>query len=525
MRISRRRHASPAIKALAEKWLSIWADGPLASKRDAHFEPLGELGSFQVRRSRNPYAWSLNHPQVGEVRIWNPEKWPSANRDKTGHVMIDFRSVFLLREGMRGVRRVIAQVVDLVYGAQLAPEDRGFDFDRVRRADLARDVQMPHGWEFHWAELSRFVSRSHYAEQWPQLVDLDDERRHAAELDALFRGPCPACGHVGADPFTWREPAAGVPPARWAHRTCVHPDTWGAPEDNKAPHTSHHTQTASGSGFAAPSGEAPSPDLWRVIGAGTIKTAYWSKFSAPLHARVYDKLGSLNVQNKGYMRRVWAANGWDGTSPVWRTEFCLTGQFLRGIVDPLSGEVVDARELDTFEALTGSLWAYLTTRWLRHTQPAGDRTHVGRWKASAWWTSIQAPWEGGFSYPARRLRVLDLPDSHALIQQALGCLATAGAVFSLDDGSAGAMERVASFVVQWCGSDEALDKQAEVREARGIDGREADRLVGPAFLVDRPPAWLYDGTPDGEPPPDFDPDDPSLAQLDRASMIDLWGGS
>jgi hypothetical protein len=117
---------------------------------------------------------------------------------------------------------------------------------------------------------------------------------------------------------------------------------------------------------------------------------YFGRYQSPLFARRYDKLNALAVHGKEFMRDVWLQNGWDGESPVWRTEFRLSGDFLRAI--EIDGAVLDLRDFGMCLLAIPRLWQYLTHEWLvHHTGNPCNVTHdaVRKRPPSDLWKIIQ----------------------------------------------------------------------------------------------------------------------------------------
>jgi hypothetical protein len=114
------------------------------------------------------------------------------------------------------------------------------------------------------------------------------------------------------------------------------------------------------------------------------------------------------------MRDVWTTNGWDGESPVWRTEFSLTGEFLKTL--EIKGAAHDLRDVGMTLAAIPHLCAYLTKDWLRQCNPSQDKTKT-RWETSDRWTAIQNAWSPALAVKRAKLEPkLDLKQAWAQLK-------------------------------------------------------------------------------------------------------------
>lgn len=134
-----------------------------------------------------------------------------------------------------------------------------------------------------------------------------------------------------------------------------------------------------------------------------VVTRQFSGFSfgvgSPFSARLYDKTLQMICKNhpRPDLERLWSAAGWSGNETVWRLEFQLRREALRGFC------VVSYSDL--VESLFG-LWQYSTFDWLRHTiRSPADKTQ-SRWPTSPFWKTLQeAHWENATRQKLARVDV------------------------------------------------------------------------------------------------------------------------
>lgn len=167
-----------------------------------------------------------------------------------------------------------------------------------------------------------------------------------------------------------------------------------------------------------------------------------------LAARLYDKRREIGVSCKHWMRTVW--RGWApaevGTAPsfevssgavspyledgeVWRLEFQIRREGLLSLEEleaPEPGADWSGATLGSWAHFVGrldSLWAYLTSRWLRH----GTRTKDDRQATSIVWKQIQRAWSSSEAAPVALHRPAVEAARVVVVPQLAGLLATAAA--------------------------------------------------------------------------------------------------
>ena len=134
-----------------------------------------------------------------------------------------------------------------------------------------------------------------------------------------------------------------------------------------------------------------------------------------LAARLYDKSREIKEKSKKYFfYDLWASEGWDAESQVWRLEF----QFRRPVLTELSiksmGDLMDG---------LGSLWVYACGSWLQLCEPTNDKTR-SRWPLHPLWSFLMAADWGGVVRSLWRVRTDRAPDDHYLFVHGLAGLSS-----------------------------------------------------------------------------------------------------
>ncbi len=404
------RHAAPSVRLWRD--VSVWRELIANSEPGdpAQYVQLPGLGTFRIKMGgRAPYEFVLMNPQIADIRIWNPNRWSSKAASQTGQFYVSFRSTFLQHRGIEAARTYLQLVTDLFCIPGDVHPDSGPEFDRISRIDPAADTQEER--EMLWADLDRFVCRARKLDTWAHLTPANVEELLKVQLTAGSYLP--------------QEALEGDGPL---------------PQCAKAASKVLRDYVAAVVGDLETYGEA---DLSRIVSHGRKpQTIYFGRFGSQLYARRYNKLGSLVVQNKLHMLDVFRDGGWDEESPVLRTEFSISGDFLKDYRHP---GVEDCRDLATLETWLPTLWEYLVTDWLRMTDPSGTDSNHRRWDTAASWALLEAAFGPTDCVGARdHARHVPREDKH-LILQVHGCTVStvalrAAALGSVDE----AMDSVAS---------------------------------------------------------------------------------
>ena len=371
-------------------------------------EYYGLTGFWSLKQGgHRPYEFVLIHPEICDIRIWNPDKWDKLASRQTGQVYLSFRSKFLQYYGILGVEEIIRRICRFVFALpEHVVDEELFDellYIRVSRGDLAADVS--HG-GFHWGDIHNFVSRCKYRE-----ADISGENLTEKALKLLDS----------------KQSVSDAPPQR-VTRGVVPTSEGGVYLSNADLDVIREALE----GTREIGGE-----LFRVCHNRLPQTLYFGRFSSPLYARIYNKLDSLKAQNKEYMREIWEKNGWDGESGVWRIEFSLSGDFLKNAIDITieneeTGEILtDLRDWNKFVAAIPQLWRYCTTKWLRYCERSPGDSNVWRGRVAQWWEEVANAFDGELTIFRKKLQ--GAYDDSQLVAQVKGVALTIAARRSLTD--------------------------------------------------------------------------------------------
>ncbi|WP_156899660.1 hypothetical protein [Marinobacterium litorale] len=166
--------------------------------------------------------------------------------------------------------------------------------------------------------------------------------------------------------------------------------------------------------------EALPRDHWITRAVGYARYYDRSRFSGlvfgqggPISCRLYDKTLEIQKSQKTYLYELWKAQGWDGSSPVWRLEFQLKSQVLREVL---------IKSVPTLIERLNALWGYCTTAWLKLCEPDGG-ANQSRWPLAPLWDDLsRAQFNEVPAIQLRRIRKDMSPSDQSLFVNGLGAL-------------------------------------------------------------------------------------------------------
>lgn len=452
LRVGSTRPPSRYLTSQVSLWRQYQAEYDFDNPQD-YFVEFPNLGTFRLLpRGKKTYEFVFINPEIGDIRLWNPDKW--ATSLQTGQFYLDFRSKYLQHQNLQldTTRGFVTTLQKLFYSGK--PEISASNFKRVSRGDLAADVELDSGLD--WSDLNKFVCKARKQRIYPFLAPenfgLADVEKLFSAWDALVspeQDNKGVCASNLADDFAL--PSKLVPLVRQLLN------------DYFSPKNAQLT-------IISASRNAP-------------QTLYFGQFASALYCRIYDKKLSLAVQNKEYMREIWADAGWLGELPVWRVEFSLSGDFLKDS-SVFGDDFVDTdlRDFSKFCSKLPDIWRYLTHEWLRHSDPSGDRTHTSQWRTSAFWKTVQAAFELPDTQYLRRKH--PNPVTSQLQAQAEGCLLSWAALAGFGKDAYDGVSDVVNGFNEWLTSFDFEAKLLDRARRLGVDSF-TDTVLSAQFRADR----------------------------------------
>jgi hypothetical protein len=372
---------------------SIWLSSQLESWREykknfdyanptEFFIDLPNLGRFRLLHSGHaPYEFVLCNPEIADIRLYNPDKFLCKSAIETGQVYLDFRSKYL--QCQSDDYFLVDQFCENVF--KLFFQSISSDWIKVSRVDLACDVS---GFDFDWQDLQQFCTRAR------KIDGFTNEQPHLEELASILRNPQTCDKGVCNDTLDKSQS-----------------------EEKSTQSTIQLSIQQLSTLLGLVDSAIATPSLERVISGKKLQTAYIGRFGSKLYARIYIKSNEIKISGKDYLQAFWKEKGWQEDEAVVRTEFSLSGDFLKEFWITED----NSQSWHNFKNNLKQIWTYLTSNWLRHT--TGQSTLNSRSSNSEFWEVVVS----AFDTDSNFLRLpVPAPPSESLaaqiLAQAKGCL-------------------------------------------------------------------------------------------------------
>lgn len=389
-------------------------------KTEPYFVDFLGLGRFQLlHRGHSPYEFTFVNEEIGQIYLVNPDKFSTKFAINTGQIYINFRSKYLQcqSDDYSLVDRFVSSCFDNFF------QQLRNTWVKVSRADLACDVS---GIKFNWQDLSLLCSRSRKLDGLSSFCTLSDLKEVRDVLSKLK----PQIDNKGASNDT-------------------------SPKFQTEAVTLNSKQISILQELVVQAIDSPS--LSRAIFGKDLQTAYIGRFGSKIYARIYLKSEEIKINGKEWLTKIWENFGWQQGDQVWRTEFSLSGDFLKeflisdlnqdDFISLATSSFYDGQD-KSFKQITTEayascgtnlhhwqdfknnfyrLWTYCTRDWLRHT--TGENSLNSRSPNSEYWDCVQSAFDKDLNFC--RLP-LPAPPSESLaaqlLAQAKGCLKTFSAL-------------------------------------------------------------------------------------------------
>ena len=254
---------------------------------------------------KKPYKYQLHNSEVGFIRIWNTDKWNTADTGKQ-HILFTFYPKFLHSFTLTDLNVEIMRIISLFF-----LDSKGVII-QVSRADLHTDISSPKMLEYN--DIANSISRCKFRDYW---YANDNEVFSKEDLETLT----PLTNNKGGQKLINSDLADKL-------------------------YNLLHNQISYGSD--------------RIVAKRDIETAYWgNKSTGSIWGKVYNKSTQVKVKNNDDIPKLWSNNGWNGKDVVIRVEFSMRRDFLKSMDN---GKYIT---LEAFLSNVDIIWKYLTEKWLR----------------------------------------------------------------------------------------------------------------------------------------------------------------
>lgn len=411
-------HSLPSvyINSNLKEWREYKENFDYSKNDEPFYVDFPSIGRFKLLHiGHPPYEFVFENEEIGQIYLLNPDKFSTKFSKNTGQIFINYRSKFL--QCQTDDYGLVDEINQNLYSLTFA--DMLSTYCKVSRVDLAVDCGAV---SFGWQDLSKLCTRSRKKDGLSSFCTLKDLESVRTILFKLR----PQIGNKGGCNDS-KKKSTELPLLTSQQIDILLELTRQAIDD---------------------------PSMSRAIFGQDLETAYIGRFASKIYARIYRKSNEIKVSGKDYLEAYWKEKGWQEGDSVWRTEFSLSGDFLKEfLVSDLnnddfiaiatnsyySGEDKTFKEI-TFQAYTDCgtslhdwhnfknnihrLWTYCTQDWLRHT--TAENSLNSRSPNSEYWDCVTTAF-----VKDRNFCRLPLPApptvslAQQLIAQASGCLKTA----------------------------------------------------------------------------------------------------
>lgn len=188
----------------------------------------------------------------------------------------------------------------------------------------------------------------------------------------------------------------------------------------------------------------------------------WRIGKGDVMGRIYDKTREIQKSGKEYLYDLWANQGWDRQTKVWRIEFQFRREFLHEAL---------IIQMEHYRENHENLWKYATQEWLNLTQVNPDDNNASRWPIHPAWQEVILACACETTKPLKRVRKERLPLDKTLFINGLGAISSFMAREGITDLSEAFGEFIAhadKYHTEYRGSDisEYLQDKAEEKGRR-----------------------------------------------------------
>ena len=345
------------------------------------FVDLPNLGRFRLLPcGHTPYEFVLTNDEIGDIRLYNPEKFISKSAIETGQLYIDFRSKYL--QCQTDDYGLVSQFLENCYKIFFQTKTETA-WIKVSRVDLAADFK---DFDFTWQDLNLLCTRARKKDGLNTFASISDLEAVRDVLSKHLPQMCDKGGDKDSSPKI---------------------------DFKEIKLTSSQIQIL----LELTNHAIDNPLLSRAIFGKELQTAYIGRFASKIYARIYVKSNEIKLSGKDYLYAYWKEKGWTDREKVIRVEFSLSGDFLK----EFWASDDNSQSWEYFKENINALWTYCTSDWLRHT--TGENSLNSRSPNSEFWDCVSSAFNPDHNF--LRLPVPAPPTESLagqLFAQAKGCI-------------------------------------------------------------------------------------------------------
>lgn len=310
------------------------------------------------------YKFQLRNPEIGFIKLWNPNKWSSGVAGKQ-QVYLQLTSKFIHSVSINELNEKVKEICSLFFEDMVGIEVL------ISRVDLHTDITNGDSM-LTYEEVSNAITRSKVRNQY---FENDIETISEEDIDFLEK--------LSSFPPTYNKGGQKLIEEGLLQKLL----------------NVYHNQVSIGAN--------------NIVRKRNLETAYFGKFGSDIWGKVYNKTSEVKTKLDNDTPQLWSDNGWNGTDIVVRTEFSMRRGFLKQIDN---GSYVS---LISFISNMDKVWDYLTNSWLRFVEEVKENNSTWS-KITSFWKMVQS------SFTEVRYSVIRKKNYKGrivqLYQQGIGCI-------------------------------------------------------------------------------------------------------
>jgi len=282
----------------------------------------------------NPYKYQLHNPEIGFIKVWNPNKWSSGVSSKQQlHIQLTSKFIhsYSIEQLTEKVKELCSHFVENTTGLVI----------QISRLDLHTDIVSPKGM-LSYEEVSNSITRCKVRTDYFEDPSVSIDTEVLNELRELSNPPR-YCNKGGQKLIT--------------------------PDLIQKFLYLYDNQVVNGANS--------------IVRKRELETTYFGKLGSDIWGKIYNKTTQVRTKNDTDTPKLWEQNGWNGKDTVVRVEFSMKRGFLKELDN---GRYVI---LDNLTQGMNKIWDYLTTKWLRLVEEVKENNTTWS-KITQFWCVVQS---------------------------------------------------------------------------------------------------------------------------------------
>lgn len=280
-----------------------------------------------------PYKFQLQNPEIGFIKVWNPQKWiGGANNKQQLHIQLRSKFIhsFTYPELRRQIDKLVSCFFETLEGVSI----------QVSRLDLHADIS-----HYRMLDIQEVQSSISKAKR---------RQEHFANNEILSEEELLEITNIASNPPSYNKGVQKLITPELASKILL----------------LFQNQNTN--------------NLSSIIHKKDLETAYFGKIGSDIWGKIYDKTKEVKTKNDSDTPDLWRQQGWSEEMKVVRVEFSMKRDFLKQLDEGIYVDIDNA-----FSGLN-EIWLYLTNNWLRLVEKVKENNTTTSVITDFWKVVIEA---------------------------------------------------------------------------------------------------------------------------------------